>query len=542
MNNIPIIDLFAGPGGLGEGFSSVMDSKGNRVFKIKLSIEKDEHAHKTLQLRSFYRQFATEEVPELYYQYIIENNQKKQQIILSKLKKQYNKEWENAELEAWHFELPYPEEFDKNGNKKGGYSQSEIIERNQELDKRISRALSNKKEFLLIGGPPCQAYSLVGRARNQGISNKDHRVHLYKEYLRIIAKHHPAVFVMENVKGLLSAKVDNIMMFELIKDDLKCPRNVYPEFNSPNYKVYSFVKEPDEYDSKGFPLYKNDKDYLIRTEKYGVPQRRHRVILLGIREDITLKGFKTLKQIENETNLIQVIGSLPEIRSGIAREIVGANEKDKNIYQSIKNNKTNWTEAIFGYINKLDSTLTEQFEGLIDSDNQGANFLSFSLNEVDNPIYDSWYKDELLNGVLNHESRTHLKEDLGRYLFSSLYLKKKGEFPRLNDYPLWLLPKHKNAIKGDKFADRFRTQKPYQAATTITSHISKDGHYFIHYDPSQCRSLTVREAARIQTFPDNYYFCGSRTHQYHQVGNAVPPYLAKQLAEIVLDLFTNNVD
>ncbi len=103
-------------------------------------------------------------------------------------------------------ELPYPEEFDRYGKKKGGYKDSEIIERNQEIDRRILYALSGKKEFLLIGGPPCQAYSLVGRARTQGISNNDHRVHLHEEYLRIIAKHLPAVFVMENVKGLLSER------------------------------------------------------------------------------------------------------------------------------------------------------------------------------------------------------------------------------------------------------------------------------------------------------------------------------------------------
>ena len=153
-----------------------------------------------------------------------------------------------------------------------------------------------------------------------------------------------------------------------------------------------------------------------------------------------------------------------------------------------------------------------------------------------------WVQDRSLNGVCQHEARSHMPSDLAHYLFASCFAQMEGYSPRLDVFPLKLLPDHANvsntARKAEEipFKDRFRVQCSRNPATTIVSHIGKDGHYYIHYDPTQCRSLTVREAARLQTFPDNYYFAGNRTEQYIQVGNAVPPLLANKLAKIVRGL------
>ncbi|MEQ9426595.1 MAG: DNA (cytosine-5-)-methyltransferase [Cyclobacteriaceae bacterium] len=540
---IPIIDLFAGPGGLGEGFSSLLDKKDDRIFDIKLSIEKDLNAHETLRLRSFYRKFPVGQAPEAYYEILRAKTWKKRKELIDKLKDRFNEEWQTADKEAWCFELPYPEEFDKKGSKKGGYTPAQILERNKLIDVRIEEQLDGQTEFVLIGGPPCQAYSLAGRSRNQwteGLDKNDHRVDLYKQYLRIIAKHQPSVFVMENVKGLLSAKVEEEKVFPWILRDLKNPSSVFKEYNSSGYKIYSLSTAPVKCDESGNPQYSAARDYLIRAEDFGIPQARHRVILLGIRDDIDVCPLPLIK--EESVGLKEIIGDLPKIRSGLSKKYLfsktvykDGEEKEKRYYEPIKDSPEKWFETVSGFRNEIGS-----WNGLEISPKEevprdiGGEFIKFNTPKNSNPLYE-WYNDDRLEGVLNHESRSHLYQDIFRYQFLSIYSDIYDRFPRLEefkDYHDDLVPNHKNADSG-KFSDRFRVQLGDYPATTITSHISKDGHYFIHYDPIQCRSLTVREGARIQTFPDNYLFCGTRTQQYHQVGNAVPPFVAYQIADIV---------
>lgn len=131
-----------------------------------------------------------------------------------------------------------------------------------------------------------------------------------------------------------------------------------------------------------------------------------------------------------------------------------------------------------------------------------------------------------------------MADDLTRYWFAANFALTHGYSPKLGDFPSWLLPHHVSARSDAKtFEDRFRVQIWDRPSTTVVSHIAKDGHYYIHPDPDQMRSLTVREAARLQTFPDNYLFMGNRTSQFVQVGNAVPPFLAHQIAGIVRRIF-----
>ncbi|KAA3644375.1 MAG: DNA cytosine methyltransferase [Bacteroidetes bacterium] len=512
---IPIIDLFAGPGGLGEGFMSLKDKNGKSIFDIKLSIEKEENAHKTLTLRSFYRQFKKDNktVPKAYYRALKQPDIAEREKQIEKLLNDYP-EGKKAKSEARLIEL---------GSKNWP---PEIV------DALIKERLKGEKNWVLIGGPPCQAYSSAGRVRVGGINKKDHRVYLYREYLRIIENHEPAIFVMENVKGLLSAKVDDEKVFDWMKKDLTVENK---------YTIHSFVK----------PVNK-DIDYLIKSEKFGIPQKRHRVILFGIR-----KGLKHIGEYLNEKEEVQlqdVISDLPPLRSKLNRKFIKnhktdlySNGRPKKVYENLEDSSEGWKKLMNQNLKIIKSWGSLELNGLTKGFDKinldlGSEFTSKLSSFKGNNKLKKWYLDKELNGVTNHDARGHLTQDLMRYLFSAIFVENNNEFPRIKDFAKQnktLLPEHANVLSG-KFVDRFKVQMRNKPASTVTCHISKDGHTFIHYDPTQCRTLTVREAARIQTFPDNYLFRGSRTAQYHQVGNAVPPFLALQIAEIVYKTVSEN--
>ena len=498
LEPIPIIDVFAGPGGLGEGFSSFGRNSTNRIFKIGLSVEKDSVAHSTLELRSFFRQFNYSDVPEDYYEML------RGRITRDELFDRFPMEANNAKKEAWCAELGSGQEFD------------------EELDRRISNVIGENDKWVLIGGPPCQAYSVIGRARVN--KENDSRNYLYLEYMRIIAKHRPAVFVMENVKGILSSNVKGKLIFDRILSDLRDPR--YGNYRGCKYKIYSLVKKTNTTQNGIETL--RPEDFIVECEKYGIPQARHRVILLGVREDIDCHKVNLLEP-RPTVPIDSVINGLPVLRSGLSKE-----EDSPEIWRDKLRCSVNeeWVSSI---LKEIDPTFAEKLKEMLAAiecpfNDRGSEFLQCNSEVID--VLKWWYKDSRLDGICNHTTRGHMRTDIYRYIYASYFTSYFGSFPKLNQYPSVLQPEHKSAKSGH-FGDRFRVQAYGRPATTITCHIAKDGHYYIHPDYTQCRSLTVREVARIQTFPDNYYFCGGRTSQYIQVGNAVPPLLAYQIARVV---------
>jgi DNA (cytosine-5)-methyltransferase 1 len=511
-DHIPIVDLFAGPGGLGEGFSSVE----NDPFRIIVSAEMNSSARDTLRLRAFYRLLKRRGGDSLdsYYRFCNGGSS-------HPYDEKNHDAWVESGEEARQLELGKRED-------------------NEELDRRITaHNIGPDSPWVLIGGPPCQAYSLVGRSRNRGKveyrAEDDHRHFLYKEYLRIIQKYRPAVFVMENVKGILTASVGGKKIFETILQDLSDPDKAMGMLGSGSgYRIHSLTCETS-FSTKDEPRKIDVHDFVIKAERHGIPQARHRVILIGVRQGIGL-GVPNQIKLSNAVSVGSVISSLPRLRSRLSKE-PDSSEKWGDVVachfgemaREVKGN-----QAHAGLSEVLDEASRGIARGLGTGSVRLAKCDSYEDNDV---VLDGWYHDQRLSVWLNHDARGHMRTDLRRYAYAAAFAKAFDRSPKGHaEFSLQgLRPNHENWETG-KFSDRFRVQLHHKPATTVTSHISKDGHYFIHPDPLQCRSLTVREAARLQTFPDNYFFEGNRTEQFHQVGNAVPPLLAKKIGEIVLAL------
>lgn len=436
------IDLFAGCGGLSEGFKQA-------GFEVIAQVEMDKWACETLKTRCLYYKLKERKKLYWYLKYL------KDEITKEEIYGRFPDIKREIDLEV------IKAEFGKDGLE-------EILKRIEDARKYYGAS----KFHVVLGGPPCQPYSLVGRSRDPDRMMLDGRHFLYEYYLKILKTLQPDFFIFENVPGLITAKAKGEEMFSKMLDDFG---SVYPSYEiAPSFDEYS----------------RNPRQYLLNSAMYGVPQKRRRVVFIGYRKSLLLKNsdvknvFKRILKSKVPEyagyTVSDAIGDLPALTLGKGSD-EWFGEYDK--------------EAITPYQKKI---------------------------------------RENSPGILSHRARTHMRSDLERYRFFIEHRLNGNKAATLSDLMRErpdLTPAHNHL---DKFLDRFKVQWWSQPSSTITAHICKDGHYYIHPDISQCRSFTVREAARCQSFPDNFKFEGPRTEQFKQVGNAVPPLLARTIAQRIL--------
>lgn len=402
-----IIDVFSGAGGLSEGFRDF-------DFNILAHVEMDKDAILTLKTREAYHYLRGNKRISVYNEYLLNK--------LSR-KNLYN-------------EVP-------------SHSLNKVIEEeisNETLSsvfEKIDTIIQKKQIHGIIGGPPCQAYSTIGRARNFNKKAKDKRIYLYKHYIEFLKKYSPKFFIFENVRGLLSFK-------DFYGDSL-------------------LEKILSEFDEAGYDVQLS----LINSSDYGVPQNRKRLFLFGYKKSYdNIDFFKELEKLkENPITINELFDDLPFMNAGEMKNNYSEKSKSRYINKYIRNENSILTSNMSRPNNKND---LEIYEIAVTQYNEGRRLTYDKLPE-------------------KHQT-------------------------------------HKNT---DSFKDRFKVVDGNSISHTVVAHIAKDGHYYIHPDIKQNRSITVREAARIQTFHDSYYFEGSRTSAFRQIGNAVPPLLSKKIAKSI---------
>ena len=387
------IDLFAGCGGLSEGFYK-------QGFRGLTHIEYDHYACKSLRTRMKYYGYHDNEISVL---------------------------------------------------------EKDITDKN--IIEQIENEISGKSVDLLIGGPPCQSFSSLGRAKDENGMKDDPRNYLFESYEEILNHFKPKIFVFENVTGLLTAKLDKEKTVDIILKRL----------------------------GKNYNLIDNPNDMVLNSCNYGVPQVRKRVILIGIRNDIDI--------------------SPKEVYSGIIKTHYNPDSSDeekkgKKKYVTVK-------DAIYDLPPIKPGGGEKKVVHSVDKWN---NYLSKVRSKNENVLFD-------------HVSRTHNDKDRKRYFEMS---KNKWTFKELLEKKPSL-----NHIKQRVFNNSYVVQFWDKPSRTIIAHLYKDGNQFIHPDYNQERTITPREAARLQSFPDDFIFEGSRTQQYKQIGNAVPPLMSEAIAKSI---------
>jgi len=397
------IDLFSGAGGLSEGFIKA-------GFTPIAHVEMDKKACETLETRLIYHKLKSENKIQKYYDYISEKT----------TREDFLKEFKESELLSSVLNIPI-----------GG-------ENNKNIFDKIDKLADGRKIDLVIGGPPCQAYSLVGRSRDKDGMVNDPRNHLYKEYAKFLKKYTPKVFVFENVMGLITA------------DKGRYFKNMRSYFKRIGYEL----------------------DYTIqKSEDFGVLQKRRRIILIGWQKGSDFK-YPKFNKIQNQFTINEILSDLKKLKPGEQKYI------------------TEYTDVPTDYLTKF---------------------------EIRNGI----------DFVTQHIARPHNERDLAIYEIAINKWISKSERLKYPDLPI-KLKTHKNE---KSFVDRYKVVDPNGLSHTMVAHIAKDGHHYIYPDNKQVRSLSVREAARIQSFPDDFFFEGGRSAAFKQIGNAVPPLMAFEIAK-----------
>ena len=414
------IDLFAGAGGLSEGFIQ-------SGYRPIAHVEMNPNAARTIETRLAYYHLRDIGKLSIYRQY--EKGQITREMLLSHIPEQELKTVINKEI-----------------------SEATI----KGIFKTIDASMAEKgiaTVDVIIGGPPCQAYSLVGRAQSSHMlvpMKDDPRNELYKMYIQFLNKYKPRMFVFENVEGIKTARGGQAF------------KNLQSYMKRVGYEL-----EPHELNARDF----------------GVLQSRKRIIIVG-----WIKGtgyqYPDFDIVHRDAIVSDILGDLPAIIPGGKSDGYAVTDMRK-VKQILK---------------------------------------TLNLRE----------KDDVLTA---YEARPHTEQDIEIYKHAINLWFENGKHERLkyDDLP----EKLKTHNNRTSFVDRFKVvEGDMEYCHTILAHLSKDGHYFIHPSIDQHRSITVREAARIQSFPDNYYFEGARTAQFVQVGNAVPPIMAKQIADKIKEQLT----
>lgn len=403
------IDIFAGAGGLSEGFIK-------SGFVPVAHVEMDKYASETLLTRTIYHHLLSDDRVQVYNDYL------------------------RGKIDKSDFYQSVPDEV-RNLVIQREISNESIEDIFSKIDKNM-RNMGLASIDLLIGGPPCQAYSLVGRARDPYRKEYDPRNFLYKQYVKFLRRYTPSMFVFENVPGILTAG-----------------------------KGALFADVKKYMDDAGYDI---DAKVLDSSE-FGVLQKRKRVILIGWKKGSEFDYPEFERCSISEFTVRNLLSDLPPLQPG---EMITSGD---------------YSAPPTKYL--LQSSIRTQGDILT-----------------------------------QHITRSHNLQDREIYRMAITNWKTHRRRLKYTELPEELRT-HKNLIS---FLDRFKVVvDDEQFSHTMVAHISKDGHYYIHPDIEQARSLSVREAARIQSFPDNYYFEGPRTAMFVQIGNAVPPFMAEKIADSI---------